>query len=185
MHDPAHFISFAIVYHLKQIKTNRNTLNTPAVFKLWWSQHLPRSPVSLCSCWMCEYNINDSLTVHAQGTLNEAVAALSTCWGDSWPGGLSLWMSPFFLFHIPLTSFSFSVCKIKQKQVKNTDVDGFHSTILPLILPFSWQHIQAGSLLLGSLLILTSTSLVQTKHSVKLHAGTGSTFKHYTAGSTP
>lgn len=36
---------------------------------------------------------------------------LSTCWGDSLPAGLCLWISPFFFFHAPLTSLSLSACR--------------------------------------------------------------------------
>lgn len=47
---------------------------------------------------------------------------MSTCWGDSLPAGLSLWISPFFFFHVPLTSFSFSACRGKKKQKKTQQI---------------------------------------------------------------
>lgn len=41
---------------------------------------------------------------------------LSTCWGDSLPAGLSLWISPFFFFHVPLTSVFFSDYRKERKK---------------------------------------------------------------------
>lgn len=53
----------------------------------------------------------------------------STCWGDSLPAGLSLWISPFFFCHVSLAEFSFLAYNIKEFLFELQDT---HSLLLDL-----------------------------------------------------